>query len=275
MASINPQNKRIFITGGASGLGQAIAHLFAKKGYKVAIGDINEPRLEQTKTELLKHTDDVLTFKCNTTKTSDLEQVKYVLVSTWGGIDIVVNNAGIGGTAGSIDEVSLADWETIIDVNVMGVVRGCKIFSPLLKTQKAGAIVNIASSAALFTPPYMSSYNVSKSAIVGLSETLRSELASFQVSTHVVCPGFFKTNLTDSIKSKDMGMNQFVEAAMAKSPIDANDIAIMIHRQIEANQFLLIPHKMERRMWYIKRYLPRFLESRMKKLANSIARKVS
>jgi len=102
-----------------------------------------------------------LFLECDVRRISDFEKVKDRLVKDWGGVDVVVNNAGVA-SAGSIEDTTIADWEWILDINVMGVVRGCKVFTPVLKEQGSGTIVNIASMAGLMLAPLMNSYNVSQ-----------------------------------------------------------------------------------------------------------------
>lgn len=252
-------NKRIFITGGASGLGKAIAMHYAKQGFNVAIGDINEDNLEITKQALLKLTKQVMALPCNTTKFKDLENAQKTIENEWGGLDILVNNAGIAGTVGEVEKVSMANWDQVLNINLLGVVRGCKAFNALFKRQGSGAIVNIASMAGITNTPQLSIYNSSKAAVISLTETLRYELKPFNVNAHVVCPAFFKTNLIDSMESSDK-TKSFVTREMEKSSITADDIAAMIERQIENNDLYLLPHKRERNLWLLKRFFPTWYE---------------
>ena len=116
-----------------------------------------------------------------------------------------MNNAGIA-TGGRIDVESLDEWDRVVDINLMGVVRGCRAFTPLFKRQRSGHIVNTASAAGLVHPPMMSSYNTVKAGVVALSETLSHELHPYGVTVSVVCPSFFRTNLADSIQGDDTAM---------------------------------------------------------------------
>ncbi len=271
-AEIN-QNKRIFITGGASGLGKAIAVKYASEGYNVCIADINEKRGHGTIKELEQLTADAFYLSCDITEIAALEAAKNTLVERWGGVDIVVNNAGVGGTAGAIEDISLDDWEWVLDINLMGVVRGSKVFTPLFKQQKSGHFINIASVAGLINPPRMSNYNVSKAAVISLSETLRLELAPFQIGVSVACPAFFMTNLTESIKSTVDGVTEQVEKIMQRSRINADDIANDVYTAVEENNFWILSHKTERRLWLLKRYLPVLFNSIMKKQTQRIVSK--
>lgn len=251
--------QRVFITGGASGLGKAIALFYAKKNAKVAIGDINTEALESTQKELSQYTDEVLTFECNTRDINSLAHVRETIETQWQGLDLLVNNAGVAGTHGDIETVDLGDWDTVLDINVMGVVRGCKEFASLFKKQSSGAIVNIASMAGIINPPGASAYNASKAAVISISESVKFEMLPYNVTVHAVCPAFFKTNLTASMKSSEKA-KAFVDREMEKSDITAEDIAAMIDQQIQSNQFLLLTHKKERRLWQLKRFIPAMYE---------------
>lgn len=248
-------SKRIFVTGGASGLGKAIAFHYANQGWKVAIGDINTEALQETHTALKQITQSAIAMECDTRLEEDLMSVKERLLSEWGGIDILVNNAGIAGTYGDISSVSLEDWQRVIDINLLGVVRGCRVFSPMFKAQKNGAIVNIASVAGLLNPPNAGAYNATKAAVIAASETIRFELHPYNINCHVVCPAFFRTNLTDSL-SGAQGAKAFVNREMDRATITAEDVAKMIAKQVDDNTFMLLSHPKERRIWRLKRFLP-------------------
>ncbi len=248
--------KRIFITGGASGLGKAIAIKYAQAGYQVCIADINDDRGEETLAELKKIAPAALYFHCDITKIEDLEWAKEQLIVHWSGVDIVVNNAGVGGNAGEIDEISLDDWQWVLDINLLGVVRGCKTFTPLFKLQGFGYFINIASMAGLINAPNMSNYNVAKAGVISLSETLAMELARYNIGTSAVCPAFFKTNLTETLKAKDPKVIHSVNKLMNKATLGADDIAHAIYQAVEQQNFWILPHKTERRLWLLKRYIP-------------------
>ncbi len=256
---------RIFITGGASGLGKAIAMFYAKSGAKVAIGDINDINLAQTMIELEALTSDVLTFHCDTTKLTDLEKVRAELETKWQGLDILVNNAGIVGQVGEVEDLTIAKWQQVLEINLLGVIRGCKVFTPLFKQQKSGAVVNVASMAGITNAPQMGIYNCSKAGVISLTETLHYELSPHNVSAHVVCPAFFKTNLTDSMASSKNSIS-FVNKMMENSPLNADDIAALIAKQVEKKKLFLLPHKLERKLFLLKRLMPSWFFSKMTKI---------
>jgi len=248
--------QRVFITGGASGLGKALALRYARDGARVCIGDINPEQGLAAEQEINDAGGEGLFLECDVRRLSDFEKVRDELVKRWQGVDIVVNNAGVA-SAGTIEDTTIADWEWILDINVMGVVRGCKVFTPLLKQQGHGALVNIASMAGLMLAPLMSSYNVSKAGVIALSETLSHELVGTGISVSAVCPAFFQTNLTSSMRSDIPGIQQNVNKLMKRSSVTAENVAEDIHRAVEKSEFWVLPHKTERRLWYIKRASPK------------------
>ncbi|PAV27151.1 short-subunit dehydrogenase [Tamilnaduibacter salinus] len=249
-------SKRVFITGGASGLGRAVALCYARSGAKVCIGDISADQGEEVARELTDAGGEGRFVACDVRRIGDLEAAKDDMVSAWGGVDVVINNAGVA-SAGSIEDTTIADWDWILDINVMGVVRGCKVFTPLFKEQGQGAFVNVASMAGLMLAPLMGSYNVSKAGVIALSETLSQELRDFGVSVTCVCPAFFQTNLTDSMRSGIPGIQQNVNKLMKKSDITAEDVANAVVRAEEKGEFWVLPHAKERRMWVLKRHAPK------------------
>ncbi|MBG23179.1 MAG: short chain dehydrogenase [Idiomarinaceae bacterium] len=249
------QQQRIVITGGASGLGFALAQLAAKAGWKVAILDRDTERGEAVIGSLQRWQPDTRFFTCDVTRISDLENVAKELDEQWQGIDILVNNAGVA-QVGKLSDTSISDWQWIIDINLLGVVRGCKAFLPLLQ-RNGGHIINVASMAGLLDVPNMTSYNATKAAVVSLSETLENELAEDKIHVTAVCPSFFKTNLGQGMRSSIDGMEAKLDKLMSKSKLNATDIAKAIMRAIERQHSYTIPHKQGRYAWYLKRFLPR------------------
>ena len=138
----------------------------------------------------------------------------------------------------------------------MGVVRGCKLFVGLFKQQGYGHVVNIASMAGLIHAPEMNSYKATKAAVVALSETMRVELKPYGIGISVVCPSFFETNLAESARSPDENIQALINKLLAKSNITADDIARDVYDAVKQNMFYVLPHKNDRRYWYLKRHVP-------------------
>lgn len=254
--------KRVFITGGASGLGRALAERYAQNGARVCIGDNNDARGAETLAALQSHGIDAHYLRCDVTQEADLHAAAQWMQANWGGADVVINNAGVA-ASGAITELSLADWQWIVDINLLGVVRGCKAFTPLLSAQKSGHIVNVASMAGLIHPPLMSAYNATKASVVALSETLKVELAKDNIAVSVVCPAFFRTNLTESARAGDADSSRMMNKLVTKARRGADEIAALVHAGVERGDFHILTHKREARIWRLKRVLPYPLFSRM------------
>lgn len=254
--------KTVAITGGASGLGKAMALRYARAGWGVAIADLNDERGEATQAELNDLCGDACYHHVDVRDASAVAGWRDAILERWGHIHVVVNNAGIA-SHGGIAESSLEDWDFAIDINLMGVVRGCKFFSQTMKQQGYGHIVNIASMAGLIHSPEMNSYNATKAAVVALSETMLFELAPFGIGITVVCPGFFQTNLAESTRSPDSHAQAHVSKMLATSDITADDIADQVFSAVESNQFMLLPHKSYRNTWYWKRFMPSLYNNKM------------
>lgn len=247
-------NKRIFITGGASGLGLAIARLYASEGWRVCIADVNDERGQDALATLKPA--GAFYLHVDVTREEELQAAADELQKRWGGVDVVVNNAGVA-QAGAIEDVPLADWLWILNINLLGVVRGCKVFTPLFKRQGHGHFVNVASMAGLLNAPMMSSYNASKAAVVSLSETLQVELAEQHIAVSVVCPSFFQTNLADSMRSSDPRLQQMTRKLLKKGGLSADEVAMAVFNAVQKKKFYILPHADAGSIWMLKRYLPR------------------
>ena len=249
-------SKRVFITGGASGLGKSLALCCARAGFWVCICDTNNERGQEALLELQEAGSPEAIFqRCDVRSESDLIAVRDLLDKTWNGVDVVVNNAGVA-QAGDVEDVPLEDWEWVIDINLLGVVRGCKVFTPLFKRQRGGHFINIASMAGLLDGPGMGAYSVTKAGVVKLSEVLDMELAPYQVKTTVVCPAFFPTNLGESLRSTNPDTDRFLQKAFARSPISADQVAQQIYEAILEPRFWILPHRREKYLWWLKSMVP-------------------
>lgn len=232
---------RMMITGAGSGLGREIALRWARDGWRLALADVNEAGLAESLKLVREAGGDGFTQRCDVRDYSQLTALAQSCEEKFGGIDVIVNNAGVA-SGGFFGELSLEDWDWQIAINLMGVVKGCKAFLPLLERSK-GKIVNIASMAALMQGPAMSNYNVAKAGVVALSESLLVELALVEVGIHVVCPSFFQTNLLDSFRGPSPEMKHQVGKLLESSPISAAEIADYIHAEVAKGSFLILPHE--------------------------------
>lgn len=249
------RGKRIFITGGGSGLGRALALRYAQAGWKVAIGDLNEQGGEAVLAELKALGNEAFFLRCDVTKEADVIAARDAVQQRFGGVDIVVNNAGVA-VSGGIDETSAEDWQWIVDINLLGVARGCRVFTPLFKQQGAGWFVNVASVAGLIHPPQMSAYNATKAAVVALSETLYAELLPDGIGTSVVCPAFFRTGLADTARASNARMDAITKKLVNKARVGAEEVADQVFREVGKGTFRVLTHQREARLYYVKRAIP-------------------
>jgi NAD(P)-dependent dehydrogenase (short-subunit alcohol dehydrogenase family) len=173
----------------------------------------------------------------------------------WGGLQVLVNNAGVA-TAGGVEETPIEDWEWVLDIDLMGVVRGCREFAGLFRRQGQGHFVNMASFAALAGLPHISSYGVAKAGVVSLSESLRAEMAPHGVGVSVVCPAFVNTDLTESMRVTREGTRRQVKAWMESSGVSADDVATSVYQAVSSGRFLVLTHQRTRWAWRYKRWLP-------------------
>ncbi|HBS79960.1 MAG TPA: short chain dehydrogenase [Pseudomonas sp.] len=256
---------RMMVTGAGSGLGREIALRWAREGWQLALSDVNEAGLAETLKMVRDAGGDGFTQRCDVRDYSQLTALAQACESKLGGIDVVVNNAGVA-SGGFFDELSLEDWDWQIAINLMGVVKGCKAFLPLVQKSQ-GKIINIASMAALMQAPGMSNYNVAKAGVVALSESLLVELKQQEVGVHVVCPSFFQTNLMDSYRGPTPNMKAQISKLLEASPISAADIADYIYRQVAEGVFMILPHDEGRIAWKIKQQNPQAIYDEMALLA--------
>lgn len=248
-------NNRIFITGGASGLGRAIAERWAREGWRVCIGDINDERGAETVAAINELGGEGRYERVDVTQEAQIQSVADKLVAEWGGVDIVVNNAGIA-TGGRIENHKVEDWLAVLDINVVGLARGCKVFTPIFKAQGQGYFLNTSSMAGLIHPPAMASYNASKAGAVALSETLAIELSQDNIGVSVICPSFFKTNLEESLRTDDQEIRVMMSKLFKYAKLTADDVAEACFVAVKKKRFHVIPLYQDRLIFNLKRVLP-------------------
>ncbi len=247
--------KRIFITGAGSGFGKALALDFAGRGWKVAAADINAESLEATGREIKALGGEPLLIPCDVTRIEDVEEAGRRVMEMWGGVDIAVNNAGVA-AGGRMEKITASQWDRILDINLKGVIHGCRVFIPILEKQGKGHLVNMASSAGLACLPEMSSYNVTKAAVISLSETLRAELRPKNIGVTVIAPTFFKTNLMDSFQCTDERQRKMAQSFFAKSHATSEDVVRATVRAIRKNRLYVVPQAEGKVIWLTKRLFP-------------------
>ena len=258
------------ITGGASGLGEALASHYAKQNFEVCIADLNHERGKKVVEAINNAQGKAFFLRCDITNDSDIESLKQQLQTCWNKIDVLVNNAGVA-TGGALEFEDIEQWEWVININVLGMVRMCRAFVPMMKQQGAGKIVNIASQAGITPAPLMGSYNASKAAVVSFSETMHLELTHDNIHVSVACPGFFSTNLDESLRSKQPGVAKLVSKMLhSSSDITAAQVAEAIYQDSENHKFMTITHKDGRAAFRLKRWLTpmRYLAMMKRQLRN-------
>jgi NAD(P)-dependent dehydrogenase (short-subunit alcohol dehydrogenase family) len=191
------------VTGGASGIGNALARRFASEGAQVVVGDIEADALERAVAELRASGAPAVGIVTDVTDPAQMQALGDAAVERFGGVHVFCNNAGVGG-GGLSWEMPLSTWEWVIGVNMWGVIHGVRTFVPLLMQQAEAHIVNTASVAGLVAAPFMGPYNASKHAVVAISETLHHELAMVapQVKVSVLCPGWVNTKIAESGRNR-------------------------------------------------------------------------
>lgn len=225
---------RVLVTGAASGLGEALTAAFRARGDEVLATD---------------RTGGDLTL--DITSDDDWAAALARVEQDWGGLDLLVNNAGIAG-GGRLDIATLEEWQRLIDVNLLGIVRGTRTFVPLFKRQGSGHIVNVASLAGLVHPAGMAPYNAVKAAVVALTETTGHELAGHGVRASAVCPSYFRTNLMASLTGEDEALGAIVKGLVDNSPLTAADIAREVLAGLDRGEELIVPDDAARQAWALK-----------------------
>ncbi len=241
------------VTGGASGIGRAMAERFAAAGMRLVLADVEEEALATTAAELASSGTPVLGVPADVASAGDVETVRDRALSAFGAVHVVCNNAGVGG--GGIVDAPLELWHWVLGVNLYGVVHGVHTFLPLLLEQDEGHIVNTASLAGLGGVAGLGVYCTSKFAVVGLSESLHYDLAArgSAVGVSVLCPGFVQTRIGDSARnappslsvwqaSGDADTTRELATALTAAGIAPTVVADAVFDAIEARTFFIVPH---------------------------------
>jgi len=261
--------QRIFITGGAGGLGREMAALWAARGARVLIGDIDLLAAQTTAAEI-----GATAIRCDVTSAEDFAQVADWIAESWGGLDVLVNNAGVA-LMGPMDRTSAQDWQWAININVLGIVRACETLLPLIGS--GGRVLNIASMAAMLHLPGAAAYSATKAAVLAISETLMLELEPRDISVQVACPAFFRTDLAKNMRASDAQSARVTARLVERSRLGASEIAAMILSGFDKGDRHIFTHPNSRRAWLFKRYLPfglflGMMRKQLKKLESRLAR---
>jgi len=258
------QQRRVLITGAGSGLGQALALRYAKAGERVACVDLSTERSDVTRAMLAGNGH--LALAADVGDDGAMEQLREQVVREWGGVDVLINNAGIA-SGGPMVETTMDEWRRLLEVDLLSVVRGCRMFLPGMLAAGKGQIISTASFAGLAGAPNMMTYGVAKAGVVALSEQLRAEVQHKGVRVSVICPSFFRTNLCDTAIGSEKVKHLAVKM-MDASPDTLDSVADKVFADAERGRFLIIPTRDEPMRWRVKRWLPELYFRQMTRLVH-------
>jgi len=255
------QGKTAVLTGAGSGFGLECARIGAKLGMNLVLVDVQQDALDKAESEVKALGVQVLAHKVDVSNTEQMQALADAVKARFGAPHFVFNNAGVG-SGGLVWENSVADWQWVLGVNLWGVVHGVRLFTPMmLEAAKAdpayqGHIVNTASMAGLLTPPNMGVYNVTKHAVVSLTETLYQDLSlvTDQISASVLCPYFVPTGINNSERNRPAAMadekptksqligQAMTDKAVGSGKVSAADVAQKVFDAVQAGQFYIYSH---------------------------------
>ncbi len=260
------RSRRVLVTGAGSGLGRALAFRYAEAGWRVACADIRLERARETVELITGFGIGAMAMRVDVGDDASFEALRDEVLAAWDGVDLVINNAGVA-SGGPLLTASMDEWRWMLNINLLGVVRGCRLFGPILAEQAEGHILNIASFAGLAGPPGMAAYATAKAGVIALSEGLRADLDGSGVGVSVACPSFFQTNLLESFRSADPTSLRAATQLMRDAKESAAMIAEAIYRGVERGEFLILPTASVRNAWRLKRWFPqRYFRELMRKV---------
>ena len=241
------------VTGAASGLGRAMALAFADEGMHVALADVSDT--SDVFAEIERKGVSVLSMRLDVSSAKEVEAFAQLIDKDLGGAHLVCNNAGVS-PLGAAWETSVGDWQWILGVNLWGVIHGVKSFVPRLIARNEGHVVNTASVAGLINPPGSGAYNVTKHAVVALSETLHHDLRErgSAVGVSVLCPAYVPTGIADSERNRPTGLEpmtksretlareQMLKKAVASGRLSADDVARAVVQAVKEERFYILTH---------------------------------
>ena len=269
--------KTAFITGGASGMGLAMARSFAKAGMKVVIADIEQAARDAAQAEFESSNAEFLVLPLDVTDRAAMKEAADATEERFGKVHVVCNNAGVA-VGGPIDQMAYNDWDWVNKVNLDGVVNGIQTFTERMKAHgEGGHFVNTASMAGHISIPGLSVYTGTKFAVVGISETMRADLLPHDIGVSVLCPGLVNTNIFDSGRNRpedlpgasltplvdpDAGDLSTQLEQMRHTALDPAVVGDMVLHAIRENEFYIFTHP----------ELEAMTDARKDEMANAFAR---
>lgn len=246
---------RAVITGGGSGLGRALALRLAEREGRLLIADVSLERAEETVALVRERGGRAEAMRCDVSRLEDVEEAARRSEGLYGGVDLLVNNAGVA-VAGDVGDLPIEDWDWIVRINLWGPIHGCHVFVPRMKAQGRGYILNVASSAGFASLPEMGPYNVTKAGVISLSETLDAELAPHGITVSVLCPTFFKTNLLETMRWTREDQRDLARLMFERASMTAEQVADAALRGLERGELVIIPQLDGNLVWRAKRLWP-------------------
>lgn len=253
--------KRVLITGATSGFGEALAYQLAERAWKVAVTGRKPDAVKRTAAEVTERGGKGLGLPLEVREKAQWEAVRQKLDKAWGGIDILVNNAGVA-DANRMVNMTDEDWESLLSINLDGVINGCRTYVPDMLERRSGYILNVASIAGLLSMPEMANYSVSKAGVISLSETLYTELSASNIGITVLCPSGFKSSLIEKAArdgrdaTKHSVAARVVQKDMDKATHTSETVAAFAIKEMEKGNLYSIPQPLYRLFWTAKRLAP-------------------
>ena len=257
------KNKTAVLTGAGSGFGLECARIGARLGMQLVLVDVQQDALDRAAAEMQATGAAVLARRVDVSSAAEMDALGAAVLERFGAPHLVFNNAGVG-AGGLIWETSVRDWEWVLGVNLMGVAHGVRVFTPMMLAAAEadpayrGHVVNTASMAGLLNPPNMGVYNVSKHAVVSLTETLYQDLAlvTDQVSASVLCPFFVPTGINQSERNRPAALREegarptrsqligqaMSDKAVGSGKVTAAEVAQKVFDAVAARQFYIYSH---------------------------------
>ena len=252
----NLKGKVAVVTGGASGIGRALAERFAEEGMRIVIADVEQSALERAEAEMTSDGAEMIAVRCDVSKAHDVKMLAEETLKAFDSVHVLCNNAGVGIT-GQTWAIPLEDWEWVLGVNLWGVIHGLHYFVPLmLEHGQPSHIVNTASMAGLTSGGNMAPYHVSKHGVVTLSEGLHHEFrqANANINVSVLCPGWVDTKINDSDRNRPAGrvspedldpaaknFRDMVSRSL-RGGLSPKEVAEMVLKAIVDETFYVLPH---------------------------------
>ncbi|QHS09881.1 SDR family NAD(P)-dependent oxidoreductase [Sinimarinibacterium sp. NLF-5-8] len=245
------------VTGAGSGIGRAFALELAARGGTVVCADIRLEAAQQTVALIEARGGTALAVTCDVGDLAAVERLAEQAEAFFGAAaSVVINNAGIGIGGQNIGQVTIQDWRFTMNVNLWGVIHGCHVFAPRLRASgQRGGIINVGSTASFAVAPSIGPYNVTKAAVLALTETLSAELAGTGVAVTALCPTFVKTNIVKDGRIAGGGAD-FAAKLIAWTGVSPEGVARKTLDALDRNQLYVLPQIEARMIWRAKRLTP-------------------